>query len=481
MVAAVLLLVGLVGTLTIVEQASSVTLKTRTREQATSLQRELVEAARSVPYDKLSQNTVGPAIRARPALGDSSLTAAGWSVVRRGQNYTVAVGVCTVDDPGDGIGAHEAGSFCASGSATPADANLDGVVDGLVNPAATTCTGSTCTDTNPADYKRIVSLVIWARGSNVQTSQVNNPGVASAPAVTSLTPATNSITDTRTTLGLTATTTGTPVTVAMYLDGTAISPVFAGGGSSWTDTWTLGALTTTTGAQPGATETLDGSYQLSAKAFDVYGQYGATRSQTIVVNRRVAFATAHVEAGRNGGAVEIQWSPAKEQDSAGFRVERRVVTNGSPGGWTQVCARKVQTACQDTSAPTPATGRSLEYSVIGTDTDAAGAVRDGDRSEVVSVVDPAPDVPTSPGTLAAALVSGNVELTWTAPSTGAADHYNVYRDGTGYNDRLDSFYLTSGGTLKYVDTKTTGQAHDYWITAVNAQLGESVALGPVRK
>lgn len=481
MVAAVVLLVGLVSTLTVITQAAAVTGKTRTREQATSLQREVVEAARSVPYDQLAPNTAGATIRTRPALGDSSLSDAGWTVRRRNATYTIAVGVCTVDDPGDGVGPHEAGVFCASGaaSAEPADANLDGSIDGLTNPAATACSGAACTDTRPADYKRIVSLVTWSRGSNVQSSQINNPGLAGAPAVTSLVAATNTVTDTRTALDLTATTSGAPQTVALYLDGTAITPAFSPSGTAWTDAWALGQVST--GAQPSSTEVVDGSYQLSAKAFDQYGQYGATRSQTITVNRRLAFAPVRVEAGRNANAVEIEWSPAKEHDSVGFRVDRRTVTSGSPGSWEMVCERKVRTMCRDTTAPAEAAGKSLEYSVVGFDSDSSGAAREGSRSEVVAIVDPAPAAPAPPGSLTATLTGGNVELGWTVPATGDADHYNIYRDGRGYEDRLDRVYVAAGQPLTFTDTGTTGQLHDYWITAVNAQLGESTAVGPVRR
>ncbi|MDQ3629843.1 MAG: prepilin-type N-terminal cleavage/methylation domain-containing protein [Actinomycetota bacterium] len=528
MVACMLLLVGMVATLTIVDQANSTTVKTRTREQATNLQRELVEAARSVSYDELTPNGLGAAVSARPALGDSSVGAAGWTIRRRNATYTVSMGVCTVDDPRDGTGAHEADVFCPSaGDASPTpdecanlinasalgtlpgadvtgdvnaglcgiDANLDGTVDGLVSATATVCLLSTtnCTnppDTNPADYKRIVSLVRWPGGYNLQTSQVNNPGLAAAPAVTSLTAETNTITDvTRTSLGLTSTTTNMPSTVALYRDGTAIGTASSTGGANWAANWNLGPVTTTVGAQPAASETVDGSYQLSEKAFDQYGQYGATRSQTIVVNRRQHFAPARVAVGRNGtGIVEIEWSPAKEHDSEGFRVDRKV--NGGP--WAEVCSRAVRTACRDTNAPegTLLQPRDYTYSVVGYDRDPAGALRAGDRSVVKVVEDPAPPAPGNPGSLQASKVGDNVVLTWTAPPVDllrpAPDHYNIYRvaqgaGGASYGDRLDSVYPQEGQPLSYTDTRTTGQVHDYWITAVNSQLGESAKLGPVRR
>ncbi|MDQ3632101.1 MAG: prepilin-type N-terminal cleavage/methylation domain-containing protein [Actinomycetota bacterium] len=531
MVACMLLLVGMVATLTIVDQANSTTVKTRTREQATNLQRELVEAARSVSYDELTPNGLSTAVSARPALGDASVGTSGWTIRRRNATYTVSMGVCTVDDTRDGTGPHEANVFCpAAGATSPTpeqcanlinatvpgklpgadvtgdanaglcgiDANLDGTVDGLATVTATVCLAllSPCSaspDTNPADYKRIVSLVRWPGGYNLQTSQVNNPGLAAAPAVTSLTAEPNTITDaTQISLGLTSTTTNTPSTVALYRDGTAIGTASSTGGANWAATWNLGPVTTTAGGQPTDSETVDGSYQLSEKAFDQYGQYGATRSQTVVVNRRQHFAPARVAVGRNGTGVEIEWSPAKERDSEGFRVDRRV----NDGDWKEVCPRATRTGCFDNDKVPPPPGLlqtlKLEYSVVGYDRDPDSKLpRPGDRSKVMRIADPPPAVPNTPGSFQASLVGGNVVLTWTAPSSGllgsAPDHYNVYRVAQGaaepsYADRLDSVYVEPGQSLTYTDTRTTGQVHDYWITAVNSQLGESEKkLGPVRR
>lgn len=512
LVASVLLLIGMAATLTLVDTASSTTATTHAREQGTNLQRELVEAARSVPYDQLTPNGVGATVRTRPALGDASGATAGWTIRRRGTTYTVSMGVCTVDDPRDGSGPHVGGVFCpptpspppdcpalikasalgtlpgagagadASAGLCGIDADLDGTVDGVASVNATVCLLAPCTDTNPADYKRIVSLVRWPGGYNLQTSQVNSPGQAAAPAVTSLTAATTLVDNTwpSTSLGLTAVATNSPKAVALYLDGTALQPGFSGSGANWTYSWGLGSVTGP-GGQPSTNEVLDGSYQLSAKAFDVYGQYGATRSQTIVVNRRVAFAPAHVGAGRNGSAVEIEWSPPREHDSAGFRVDRRINYGLTQSAWVTACPVARQTSCRDASAPAAQLLRTVEYSVVGYDTNPGGQLREGDRSEVRGV-DPAKSPPNRPGSLQAAASGGDVVLTWTAP-TGlvAADHYNIYRDGQTYADRLDSVYLAPGQPLSYTDTRTTGVEHNYWITAVNDQLGESPQVGPVRK
>jgi Tfp pilus assembly protein PilV len=510
LIAAALLLVGMTGILTLVDTAASTTTTTRTREAATALQRELVEGARSVPYEQMTPNALAGLVSRRPGLSDNSISGSGWTVNRRNALYTVSMGVCSVDDPRDGIGSHDAGVFCRSGSTTSTaacstfldagagvaatgvtgtgtvtagdcgiDADLDGVVDGLAEATASVCLLGSCAsavDTAPADYKRVVSLVRWAGGRwNLQTTTVNSPGTAAAPAVTTLTAATTTVTA-GTGLVFNALITPTPAAASLALEGRQVA-TFSGAGSAWTATWNLGAVSTADGAQPAEGETLDGSHLLSAKAFDQYGQFGATLSLTVSVNRRRPFAPVRVAAGRNGGAaVEIEWSPAKEHDLEGHRVYRQLPL----GERVEVCALARRTTCRDNSPPVTAL---VYYDVVGVDRDPAGALRDGDRSASVGVplTNQPPPAPTG---LTAALSSSNVVLAWSAPTTpdpdvgDAIDHYNVYRDGTALADRIDR---TDVAELSWTDTAANGVQHDYWVTAVDRNLAESPVLGPVRR
>src|SRR4051794_36060817 len=188
MVAAVILLVGVLATLMMIDTAQSATVTTKAREQGTNLQRELIEAARTIPYDQLTPQGVGAILRGQPGLGDASLTSAGWTIRRRNQTYTISMGSCAVDDPRDGVGAHDAGVFCANsgapttpqqcesllgggssaGVASPGDCGIDddrdGDVDRLVAGAASPCPSTPCADTAPLDYKRVISLVRWTAG-----------------------------------------------------------------------------------------------------------------------------------------------------------------------------------------------------------------------------------------------------------------------------------------------------------------------------
>src|SRR5215211_1466857 len=114
MVASVVLLVGVMGVLGIVTQADTVGASNRAREQGVALQREIIEAARSIPYEQLAQSKIVAKIRATEGLTDSTMLSTGWTYTRRNINYSVAVGTCAVDDPTDGTGPHESAGYCVN-------------------------------------------------------------------------------------------------------------------------------------------------------------------------------------------------------------------------------------------------------------------------------------------------------------------------------------------------------------------------------
>src|SRR3954470_5862044 len=87
MVAAVVLLVGLLGTFAVIDTAHSTITTTKAREQGTSLQRELIEAVRTIPYAKLPPTGVGSGLRPQRAWGAASRSGAGWTTRRRNQPY----------------------------------------------------------------------------------------------------------------------------------------------------------------------------------------------------------------------------------------------------------------------------------------------------------------------------------------------------------------------------------------------------------
>jgi hypothetical protein len=510
LVAALVTTVGLIGTFSIIDGAQAETTKNRAREGAVALQREIVEAARSLPYDQLTPASVLPGVQAQPGLADSQNGDAGWTLRRRGLTYTATLGTCAVDDPRDGLGAHEAGVFCATGDVgTSADAcrdvlsiggnvpagplqgaasvvlgdcgvdvNLDGAVDGLTAPQGTVCAPSCGTpdvDKAPADYKRVVSLVRWSGAPGVryslQSTTVANPGQAGAPGVTALTqPA--AVTS-GTSVPFSVTTSQVADSSSWSVDGTPIAPA-TGGGTAFSFTWALG--TVSAGSSPNGDEVLDGSYVVGAKAFDKYGQSGTPRSSTVVLNRRKPYPVTRLEAGRSGTDIVFEWAVAKERDVSGYRVYRQPTI----GGPVLACATSGTTRCRDASPPASS---GLVYYAVALDHDADGNVREGDPSQPVVVTD-LNQAPSGPPTVTATLVSGGTQLTWAAGAADAdpsdrIDHYVIYRDGSAYADRYDR--TPTGDELTFLDTHANGELHDYWVAAVDTQLAESPKTGPVRR
>jgi Tfp pilus assembly protein PilV len=506
LVAAVVLLIGVMGVLSIVIQADSVSTSNRAREQGVALQREVVEVARGIPYDQLSQNTIVSKIQAQPGLADSTSGASGWTVVRRNITYTISVGTCSVDDTNDSTGPHESAGYCkdGTGSTTPTqclaylgrtgsiqgagvvaasstaagdcgiDGNLDGAVDGLADTSGGPCTNCSGTDTNPNDYKRVVVLVRWNRGLGaryaLQSTTIPNPGLSAAPAVQALTPTSTVVAPNINSVTFSATMSFAPATVLWYVDGTANGNA-TGSLTTWGITWNLGSVTA--GAtSPNTGEVLDGTYLVSAKGFDAYGQAGSAKYSTVTINRRAPYPPTNVRAGRVGSKGYIEWSANAERDVEGYRVFRV----GSPD--LDVCGLVTgQTRCKDNGMPSGA----QSYYVQAQDRDTAGVARLGDKSAVFTV--PASDTPpTAPAPVFGAKSGANTVLSWGASSDSDAgdsiQYYRIYRDGndfiTGYYDRT-----ATGSNLSYTDTNTGGDVHTYYIVAVdqfNTESAFSVAV-----
>ena len=111
MIAMVILLVGVLGTLTLVQGSMSSTSRTTAREQATNLARDLVERSRQVGYEDLASTSAAATLAGTlsDATAPSGLT---FDVDRRNATYNVRVTACSIDDPTDGAGAGNA-TFCA--------------------------------------------------------------------------------------------------------------------------------------------------------------------------------------------------------------------------------------------------------------------------------------------------------------------------------------------------------------------------------
>src|SRR3954447_922981 len=113
LVGMMILLVGVLGTVTMLNTANASTDQSQRRGQATNIARQIIENARALDYDQQMKptlesddstvdDTVVQALQGAAAGGLSDDSGAGgWQIIRRGVTYTVDLGVCIVDDPKD--------------------------------------------------------------------------------------------------------------------------------------------------------------------------------------------------------------------------------------------------------------------------------------------------------------------------------------------------------------------------------------------
>jgi prepilin-type N-terminal cleavage/methylation domain-containing protein len=520
MVAMVVLVIGLAGTLKLIDQANATTTSTKAREQAVALQREVVEAARGIGYAELTPTAVVGLIRQQQGFQNcasvasgtpcSTITSEGWTVQRRGIVYHLTVGVCSVDSPNDDVGPHVGGTFCATGggaaNATTCerylgangsvrgtgaatgttvgdcgiDLNFDGKVDNLTESETGVTSPSGTADQNPDDYKRIVTLVRWDRGTGLryalQSTTLPYPGLSGAPRVADIAPL--NVSDPITSPSTTAATflVGTnrkAASVAWLLSGTPAGTASdQGGGVSWQFSWNLGAVGGATATAPSPGEVLDGPYNVGARAFDLYGAGGPAKWYTIRVNRRAPYPPTAFQAVRSNDIVWTRWAKSPESDIEGYEVYRKPLL-GTP---QLVCALSKDTVCADRSLPSTGT---YDYYVQAYDRDPAGALRAGQASASVSV--PLMNrVPDRPINVTATRSGGQVTVTWQDPPNGDPDGlvvaYRVYRDGTAIDDR---YFESANATVhSMVDGAAGDGPHDYYVVAVDNLGAESQPEGP---
>jgi prepilin-type N-terminal cleavage/methylation domain-containing protein len=453
MVTMVILLVGLAGAVTLINGANAITVKTKQREAATNVQRELIEAVRSVPYAQLTTNGATSALQARPGLEDSTPSDSAWTLLRRHTTYTVGLTVCSVDDTRDGFGIHSSGTYCGGQTAGTAD-------------------------TAPDDFKRVVVDLEWTQAGRMSSSRqatiVSNPSDNDGPQITALTrdPSSEEITTAVTSVVFTATTATLAAAVRYTVDGSVVATPTPSGTSS-TFAWDIGAPET------GA---VDGTYVVGATALDSAGLTGATRSLSVKLNRLAPLAPTGLEGGWNAtrDGVDLDWRQNNESDIVGYRVYRHV----GAGPASVVCSTVATvTDCHDASHAEPLAA-SYDYYVVALDeVDSAGSKREGLPSATLNVV-PTDNRPNPPATLTAALVDGVNQLDWSTPAptdpayTGdGIRFFRIYRGGTALGDRFDRTGL--GGDSSYTDTAIVGGSLQYWVTSVDDNYSESEPVGPV--
>lgn len=441
MVAVVILMTGILGTLAMLDTANQRTRTADDRQKATSVAREVVEAAKGIPYRQVSPATIVDRLRADESIAGSS--GSPWRIERQGTPYTVQAEVCWIDEPADELGSHAAGGFCSGSGAGGSG------------------------DVTPIDFKRVTVTVSWENGSGKgsvrqSTMIAGTTGGTDAPAIQSVrltNPIASPITSSSiTTAQFAVATVADAPSVIWSVDGTQHGSA-AGSGRNWTFSWDLPQ---------------DGTYLVAAQTLESSGRMGEQGSVTVVVNRFLPAAPENFLAGRNRTVVEAEWSASNERDVVGYRVYRQA------GGVKSLACETTKTSCVDSAAPTSPAGI-LDYWVVALER-VGGVQREGTASTRVDVngQNKAPHAPTA--LTLSKDAQGNTVLNWAAPAVGDTDSgdyiagYRVYRDGTDISKRL---LMVGGDELTALDDATGGTTHQYWVTAVDTHLAESTPLGPV--
>lgn len=488
--ATVVLAVGLGATFQILNAAAKTTTTDRIRQAETSLGRELTEDTRSLAYTDLTPSQIATDLQS--VVSNSTASGATLTVARSISpdpvvyTFVATFTSCSMDDPADGLGSHS--SAPSSGGSWCADVGANGTADA-----------------QPDDYKRVSVTVAPSSPRTTPTVQqtvliYNRP--THGPAVSCLSvnttcPGTNQTYTSGTQLTFNVTTTTPAASIDWLVNGSqpTSSQMTTGENDPYepslnpsTFVWKF----------PSA----DGTYTISAQAYDINGNPGTKSSLQITLNLHQALPPATVTAGYNSqiGGVDIQWVPSIDQDVLYYNVYEQ---SGS-GSAVKVCSAVSGLSCTDTNPataisplPEPATCQSPpqsyttanKYWVVAVDTNSAtGQPRESTNTSTqvdANLCDHPPNAPTG---LTGALSNGQMTLSWTAPSPADPDtgdsiqFWRIYRwTGTGPSfpgGRYDFIGATDGSgnqVTTYTDTSPDpgGVAQNYCVTAVDSEMNES--------
>ena len=467
MVAAFVLMIGVLGTFIMVDGANKKTRDNSARSAATALSREILEQARTLDYAEVSKATLRDSLRAKTDLSGTLLTDGRWVLNRKGIAIAVDATICIYDDPLDGLGNPGPADPCGAG-------NVSG------QPPATV------KDSNPDDFRRVTLTLSWLAGGGstppvatqacntgnklciTQVSQINNPGGGLGPRITKFPNPNSGVQITSgNSVALYAESTNTHILKWTVDDGRpAGRGNLSGPGTVWNWSWSLGTVDSGT---PREDWVVDGAYAVNAQPFDSRGVPGELRVASVMLNRRVPLAPSGFLGGRSGGGggggnlVEMDWLPNVERDIIGYRVWRRGAT-----GSTRICPAEsagenavwTKLSCTDSNAPS---GNQVTYDLRAVDRVDLGSPSSlprtlgGDVSSFTTASNTGTRL-DEPG-LSVTTVNGKPQLTITPPA-GTVLFYRVYRDG----ERIGR---TTGNATLYLDANPTSTQHRYQVSAVH--------------
>jgi len=493
LVAAVVLVVGLGGLLQLLVVADHTISTTRLRQAETSLAREVLEDARGLASTQLTQTTIAAALQ--QAVPQATLSGSRLVVTRAVSSsgtptsFNIAFNACDLDSPSDGYGNHT--SPPASGGVWCPDVASNGTQD-----------------SSPEDYKRVSVTVTPSDRSTpvieqtilVYSRPVNGPAVSCLS--TSATCPGPSVTVTSgSSLTFNVTTTVTAARIhwlvngntppSAQIPGSSTDP-YAPSGTSSSFTWNF--------------PTADGTYAITAVAYDADGISGTRSTVVVNLNRHPVIAPTSFRAGWNDltGGVEAQWIPSVDQDVLYYHVYRQygsnapelVATCGASGNVTGTsCADAPEPALAPpvpSARPNPCTSSSQSYTttdyywVVGVDTNPSnGQPRESAARSPQVDANLCDHQPYAPSTLSGTLDDGQLSLTWDAPSPATLDSWNsieawrIYRWPSSREVQIpgDRYQLVgnSPAVTSYTDGSPDpgGVQQSYCVTAVDAHLNES--------
>lgn len=128
LVTVLVLVVGLLGAFATLRASAHATVTNRQRQVETSLAREVIEDAGSLPYAQLTTAALPGALQA--LVAHASPASGGLQVTRGPASYLVTLDACSIDDPSDGYGSHtnapaSGGAWCPNQSSGTADTAPD--------------------------------------------------------------------------------------------------------------------------------------------------------------------------------------------------------------------------------------------------------------------------------------------------------------------------------------------------------------------
>jgi prepilin-type N-terminal cleavage/methylation domain-containing protein len=445
-VAIVIILVGVLGTVVLIDRANSATSETKTRQTANNIMRDLVDTAQGLPYSSLTTTGLVPAVQAR-GFADSVTSTTAWEITRNGTTYTVTANVCVVDDPNDGSqNSHPSSSnFCSDSPAGVGDTNGDDYRRVTFTLAPPTGLGAPITAATVVGQNRTTNIGGSGSGGGNASIDITSMKIDTGAGKTTLysgqvARCPGSFLSSSCPAGIygngptastvwpkqvyfVATTASTAQKVKFAVDGKVYQTV-PGPATTFSSTWTL------PDNQP------DGTYTVTAQVFDSSGNSALSdpKPVTTILNRYLPDpnAFAATAAGRNHlypqgstgfGYPEVETYPS---NTAGARVDRDVVgfqTMRYVGSATGVLACSTNSvllrSCQDTGAPNRSTSTTLRYRILPYAYNADGTQQIGNGNPPVSLdVNLANARPCTPRSLSATRSGTVVTLTWLPPTTG---------------------------------------------------------------